>query len=60
MASLALAGFLLPVVFSVNPFILIFLANTFLYVLLALGLQLIFGYAGMIHLSQATLYSEVS
>ncbi|MBI3000732.1 MAG: branched-chain amino acid ABC transporter permease [Deltaproteobacteria bacterium] len=56
LAALSLVGFALPLVFGVNPFILIFLANTFLYMLLALGLQLIFGYAGMIHLSQAAFF----
>lgn len=56
LAALGLAAFALPLVFGVNPFILIFLANTFLYMLLALGLQLIFGYAGMIHLSQAAFF----
>lgn len=56
LALLGLVSFALPLASSVNPFILIFLANTFLYVLLALGLQLIFGYAGMIHLSQAAFF----
>jgi branched-chain amino acid transport system permease protein len=56
LGSLGLAGLLLPVAFSVNPFVLIFLANTFLYMLLALGLQMIFGYAGMVHLSQAAFF----
>lgn len=47
---------LLPLVFPGNLFVFIFLANAFVYMILALGLQLIFGYAGMIHLSQASFF----
>lgn len=46
----------LPFLFQTNPFIFIFLTNTFLFMILALGLQLIFGFAGLIHLSQAAFF----
>jgi len=46
----------LPFLFETDPFIFIFLTNTFLFMILALGLQLIFGYAGMIHLSHAAFF----
>lgn len=46
----------LPFLFQSDPFIFIFLANTFLFMILALGLQLIFGFAGMIHLSHAAFF----
>ena len=46
----------LPFLDRTDPFVFIFLTNTFLFMILALGLQLIFGFAGMIHLSHAAFF----
>jgi branched-chain amino acid transport system permease protein len=53
-ALVLVAAASLPWVSAGNPFLLLFLSTTGIYVIAALGLQLIFGWSGMLLLSQAS------
>jgi branched-chain amino acid transport system permease protein len=55
-ALLAALGALLPLLVGGSTYLMLFLSNTAVYVILALGLQVIFGWAGMFLLSQAAFY----
>lgn len=55
-AILAAVGALLPAAIGRDSYLMLFLSNTAAYVILALGLQVIFGWAGMFLLSQAAFY----